>query len=115
MNVLITGVPGWLGNRFLEILLHGFEGNQGPVLPWDRIRCVAEPGSETRGIENLSPKVEIARADITSNSLKGLCEGTDVLFHIAGMIHPPPSMSAVSTTSTRRGRGIFSSPRRMPA
>ncbi len=89
MNVLITGVPGWLGNRFLEILLRGFEGQQGPALPWERIRCVVEPGVDTRAIEELSPAVEIARADITRNSLKGVCEGMDVLFHIAGMIHPP--------------------------
>lgn len=26
MKVLITGVPGWLGNRFLEVLVNGFNG-----------------------------------------------------------------------------------------
>jgi len=89
MNVLVTGVPGWLGTRFLEILVHGFEEGQGPALPWDRIRCVVEPGAETREIEELSPRIEIARADITQNALHRVCEGMDVLFHIAGIIHPP--------------------------
>lgn len=89
MRILITGVPGWLSGRFLEILIKGFN-NEGPVNDW-QIRCLALGGIDVSFIENLShfKKIEIIRGDITKKeTLKNAVQGVDVIFHIAGLIHP---------------------------
>ncbi|MDP2941066.1 MAG: NAD-dependent epimerase/dehydratase family protein, partial [Candidatus Omnitrophota bacterium] len=89
MRVLITGVPGWLGGRFLEILLKGFEG-EGPINDW-KIRCLVLPGQDISFIEDLAKikPVEIAYSDVTKKeSLRGAVKDVDTVFHITGLIHP---------------------------
>jgi nucleoside-diphosphate-sugar epimerase len=76
-KVLVTGVPGWLGNRFLEYLKDDERS----------VRCVTLPGMNTSSIDPFG--CEIIPADLTiSDSLKGITDGIETVFHIAGIIHP---------------------------
>lgn len=89
MKVLITGVPGWLGNRFLEVLVNGFNGG-GPLNDW-QIRCLCIDGSDTNSLEPFlqHKNFEIVLGDLTKKvSLKEPLRGVDIVFHLAGIIHP---------------------------
>lgn len=101
MNILITGVPGWLGSRFAEIL-------SSSVIPqadkW-RIRCLVQPGLSSERMRSLPMlgDMEIVNADITrKDSMKGVCAGIDIVFHAAGLIHPGRigELYAVNTRGT---------------
>lgn len=89
MRVLLTGLPGWLGNRFLEILAKGFEG-EGPVKDW-KIRCLLFRSLSTSFAKNLSASqdIEYVVGDVTrKDSLKEALKGVDIVFHAVGIIHP---------------------------
>ncbi len=88
-TVLLTGVPGWLGSRFLEILISGFEG-EGPPNDW-KIRCLSLDDRLAPEIEVPAKKkaVEKFKGDITKReSLGPALKGADIVFHMAGVIHP---------------------------
>ena len=89
MNVLLTGIPGWLGSRFLNVLIKGFEG-KGPINNW-KIRCLVMQGAEPAFLNDLKQikDIEYVIGDITkSATLKKSVEGIDLVFHMAGVIHP---------------------------
>ena len=77
-KVLVTGVPGWLGTRFVEFLV---ENNRD-------VRCFALKGMDTSYLEKeLGVEVRIGNvSDI--NTQIGLCRDIDTVFHLAGIIHP---------------------------
>lgn len=91
--ILITGTPGWLGNRLAEVLVNGLEGspNTWPHEGAEKIRCLCLPGTDTSSISRLSAQIEIARGDVVDKESLGQffhnSEGA-VLFHLAGIIHP---------------------------
>ena len=81
MRVLITGVPGWLGNRSLEILSEK---------AWD-IRCLVMEGTPPSFIEKLplKKKIECVTGDVTKPlSLTAAVKDCDVVLHLVGVIHP---------------------------
>jgi len=89
MRALITGGTGWLGGRFLEILVKGFE-NEGPVNDW-KLKCLVLPQEDIKFINNLSQlkPIEIAYGDVTKKeTLKEAVKNVDIIFHIVGIIHP---------------------------
>src|SRR4030043_2112857 len=89
MNMLITGVPGWLGNRFLEVLVKGFNGEGTPQN--NRIRCLVQKGVNTSEIDNLLKikNIEKIIGDVSNiDTLKDVAKDIDLVFHIAGIIHP---------------------------
>lgn len=89
MRVLITGFPGWLGNRFIEVLLSGYEG-EGPINNW-KIRCLVLPQADTSLFNKIKSfkSVEIARGDITrKETLTDAVKDVDIVFHLVGLIHP---------------------------
>ena len=87
MRVLLTGVPGWLGNRFLEVLVKGADGASAPN-DW-QIRCFVLQGSDISWINKLDPRIECVAGDLVTNQgLPEALRGVDVVFHIAGIIHP---------------------------
>lgn len=89
MRILITGVPGWLGNRFIEILTSGFAG-EGPPFKESRIRCAMFPNSDLDFLKSQSGEIEVVYSDVTEKStLTDACKNVEVIFHIAGLIHPP--------------------------
>jgi len=89
MRILITGVPGWLGGRFLEILVKGYD-NDGSANDW-KIRCLVLPGQDETFIKDLATikPIEIVNGDVTEKkSLQNAVKGVDIIFHGAGIIHP---------------------------
>jgi nucleoside-diphosphate-sugar epimerase len=76
-TILITGAPGWLGTRFVE--LHSKSGND--------IRCLVLKGMDTSYLKELG--VEIVKGDLTNrSSLNEAVDDVDTVFHLAGIIHP---------------------------
>jgi nucleoside-diphosphate-sugar epimerase len=89
MKILLTGVPGWLGTRFLETLVKGFE-NGGPLNDW-RIKCLLAEGANADLINNLAKikKIEYVSGDIRKiNTLEKAAKDVDIVFHMAGIMHP---------------------------
>ncbi len=89
MRVLINGVPGWLGNRFLEILTHGYEGKGAPT-DW-KVRCLIMQGADERSLTDLGSlaQVEKVYGDVRHpETLNQALRDVDVVFHLVGIIHP---------------------------
>jgi len=92
-SILITGAPGWLGTRLVEVLLHGLPG----VPPFDTpdptrtIRCLVHPSVDPAALTALSPALQVVPFDLTDPAAaRALCAEAAgaVLFHIAGVVHP---------------------------
>ncbi len=84
-TLLITGVPGWLGNRMIDILINGdrFGNNQSNR----KVRVLLEP--RFKGLLNLPPNYEIVYADITNKEQVGeAVKNVTAVFHLAGAIYP---------------------------
>lgn len=75
MNALVTGAPGFIGSNLIKRLLNdGFE-----------IRGLALPGQAVERLEQQG--VEVRFGDVTEqSSIKGICDGIDIVFHLAGRI-----------------------------
>ncbi len=83
--LLITGVPGWLGNRMIDILINGDRfGN------WQssrKVRVMLEP--RFRGLLSLPANYEIVYADITNKQqVTEAVKEVNTVFHLAGAIYP---------------------------
>ncbi|MFC1872242.1 NAD-dependent epimerase/dehydratase family protein [Chloroflexota bacterium] len=75
-KVLVTGAPGWLGTRFVEILA---EKNRD-------IRCLVLPGIDVSHLKKLG--ADIVQGNITKpESLEKVADGVETVFHIVGIIH----------------------------
>lgn len=84
MKIFVTGAPGWLGTRFVELV-------SGKKLACQRndysIKCFALGGSDVADLQAVN--AEIVYGDIRDpESLEGKMEGCDYVVHIAGIIHP---------------------------
>lgn len=97
MRVLLTGVPGWLGSRFLEILNEGSDDTAVPeelrkYFTGAEVSCLVLPNQDISFLERLERKsIHIYRGDLREGKslfdfLKE-AEGS-VLVHLAGIIHP---------------------------
>ena len=103
MRILITGAPGWLGNRFAEILTCGYNG-EGPLNDW-QIRCLTFKNTNKSFIAELSKmkQVECIDGDVKIiGTLDRAFKDVDIVFHIAGIIHPHSTgeFYAVNTKGT---------------
>lgn len=104
MKVLITGAPGWLGNRFLDVLVRGYQG-EGGARNWD-LRCLTLKGMNLSFIRELakSRSIECVEGDVRqAESLDAAMKGVDTVFHIAGIIHPQriADLYAINADGTR--------------
>jgi len=77
MKVLVTGAPGWLGDSLVKNLVDkGF-----------KVRCLVLQGLDYSHLEKLG--AEIVIGDVTKkDTLKGIADGIDIVFHCVGIIHP---------------------------
>jgi nucleoside-diphosphate-sugar epimerase len=102
MTLLVTGAPGWLGTRLLEVLAHGFE-SEGPAETPD-VRCLVLPGIDVRGIEALGKRFSVHRGDLTRpETLVDAVRGVRGVLHLAGIVHPkkPSDFEALNSQGTR--------------
>lgn len=84
--LLITGVPGWLGNRMVDILING--DRSGRFASHRMVRLYVEP--KFRGILKLPANFEIVYGDICDQkSIEKALVGIRSVFHLAGSIYPP--------------------------
>lgn len=87
---LVTGAPGWLGSRLVEVLRNGL-----PELPaaeaGRRVRCLVMPGTPAAALATLPPDVELVEGDVRDpRSLRDFfhdAEGSSV-FHLCGVVSP---------------------------
>ena len=89
---LVTGVPGWLGNRLVEVLLAGLPDVPAMSSPdrSRRIRCLVMPGQDISAL-SLPGQVEVCYGDLRDfAAVQAFCEGAQgaTLFHSAGVVHP---------------------------
>ena len=85
-RLLITGAPGWLGNRFIDVLVNGDRtGHHYPTRP---VRLFVHPSA--KGMLNLPERFEIYYGDINdAGAVRIALEGVATVFHLAGAIYPP--------------------------
>lgn len=82
-SILITGFPGWLGNRLVDTILKDSESGGGV----NNYKLLVHPMHKST-IGDQFP-IEIVEGDITDkSSLTGKIQGTDTIIHIAGVIYP---------------------------
>jgi nucleoside-diphosphate-sugar epimerase len=101
MRWLVTGAPGWLGTRLIEVLAHGFEG-EGPA-ERPEVRCLVLPGIDVAAIEALGARFSVQRGDLTRpETLAEAVRGVDVVLHLAGIVHPqrPAEFEALNSRGT---------------
>ena len=105
---LVTGCPGWLGNRLLHYLRTPHPDWPEDLAPagYERIRCLVLPDSPTDRLHELAPDVEIVEGDVRDPAAVGrFCAGAQgaTLFHLAGIIHPRriADLYAVNAQGTR--------------
>lgn len=87
MRTLITGAPGWLGNRLVEALvtddpLHQFDG-----YPQRAVRCLVLPSFALP--PSIRERIEVVRGDVRDRaSLDRAMVGVETVIHLVGVIHP---------------------------
>lgn len=85
---VVTGVPGWLGTSLARALAQGAKFRSITTEP-RRVRCIVQPGLDTKPLEALGDNIEIVRADLRDErAVLDLCQGATSVFHAAGIIHP---------------------------
>lgn len=85
MVTLITGAPGWLGSRFVEVLCQGWRGEG--AIDERKVRCLVLPEIDISDLQKL--RVEIVRGDVRDiESLKEAVKNVETVFHLVGLIHP---------------------------
>ncbi|MFQ5411196.1 MAG: NAD-dependent epimerase/dehydratase family protein [Phycisphaerae bacterium] len=92
-SILITGAPGWLGTRLVQMIIEGLSGVDENPFPTDpaAVRCLLLPGLDDIPIRAISDRIRITRGDLRDpDSLDRFCRGGDgaSLFHCAGVVHP---------------------------
>ncbi len=87
-NTLITGAPGWLGNRLVEVLTDSRHELQCYSSFSERnVRCLILPSIDSTSIDKFS--IEKIHGDILNiQSLKEAMKGVETVFHLVGIIHP---------------------------
>jgi nucleoside-diphosphate-sugar epimerase len=87
---LVTGFPGWLGNRLVHFLRkpHPDLPPDAALARFERVRCLVLPGMRPEAAE---PDLELVEGDVRDpEAVRRFCAGAEgaTLFHLAGVIHP---------------------------
>lgn len=90
---LVTGFPGWLGNRLVHFLHEPHpDFPSGAVQPrFERVRCLILPGTPVTAVRERYPDLELVEGDVRDPAAVGrFCAGAEgaTVFHLAGIIHP---------------------------
>jgi nucleoside-diphosphate-sugar epimerase/choline dehydrogenase-like flavoprotein len=92
-DVLVTGAPGWLGTRLVELLREGFPGIDGfdAAGPRRRLRCLIHPAADPTPLSAGAAAIDVVRGALPDPAAaRAICANAAgaTLFHIAGVIHP---------------------------
>ena len=92
-TAIVTGFPGWLGNRFVHFLheAHPDFPAEDQQPRFARVRALILPGTDTEAIRSKYPDIELVEGDIRDAAAVGrLFSGAEgaTVFHLAGIIHP---------------------------
>lgn len=83
--LLITGFPGWLGNRMVDILMNGDRFGNNAVNR--KIKLLVQP--KFKDLISLPSNFEIIYGDISDKeSLKIALQNVTSVYHLAGVIYP---------------------------
>jgi nucleoside-diphosphate-sugar epimerase len=105
---LVTGFPGWLGNRLVHFLHEPHPdfpfGREQPR--FERVRCLVLPGTPAETVTGRYPGIEVVEGDIRDPGAVGrFCSGAEgaTVFHLAGLIHPKRvrELFEINTEGTR--------------
>jgi dihydroflavonol-4-reductase len=84
-KLLITGVPGWLGNRMVDIMING--DRFGDFMTSRQVKLLVQPAY--KGYLSLPPNFEIVYGDLSDDqAIRKALEGVSTVFHLAGAIYP---------------------------
>ena len=86
---LVTGAPGWLGSRLLEVLRDGLP--ELPVSEPRKIRCLVTTGTPASALAELPPEVDLVTGDVRDpGSLRDFFRsaGGATVFHLCGVVSP---------------------------
>jgi nucleoside-diphosphate-sugar epimerase len=105
---LVTGFPGWLGNRLVQHLHQGHPdlGQNGAAPRFSRVRALVLPGTDQAALRDRYPDIELVEGDIRDPAAVGrFCAGAEgaTVFHLAGIIHPKRvrELYEINTEGTR--------------
>lgn len=83
--LLITGFPGWLGNRFVELLAKQFAEDPDSAR---KVHLLVQP-SHKQSLPSLPANFKIFIGDISNpESLAQALDGIETIYHLAGVIYP---------------------------
>lgn len=83
--LLITGFPGWLGNRMVDIFMNGDRYGRNAIQR--NVKLLVQP--KFKNLVQLPANFEIVYGDITDKeSLKIALKGVTTVYHLAGVIYP---------------------------
>jgi nucleoside-diphosphate-sugar epimerase len=105
---LVTGFPGWLGNRLVHFLheRHPDLPENGAAPSFERVRAMVLPGTPADPIRARYPDIELVEGDVRDPAAVGrFCAGAEgaTAFHLAGIIHPDKirDLYEINTEGTR--------------
>jgi nucleoside-diphosphate-sugar epimerase len=92
-TILVTGAPGWLGTRLVQVLVGGLPDVPALAEPDSglRIRCLVLKGTPAERLSRLSTNIEIVEGDVRDRaSVRQFSHGAKdaIVFHLSGIIHP---------------------------
>jgi nucleoside-diphosphate-sugar epimerase len=105
MKLCVTGAPGWLGSRLVEVLTEGFGDPGAPALPTvDSVTLLVQPGLEPPTVRPAHTRV--VYGDVRDpRAVEKAVEGADVVLHLAAIIHPTwrglDELMAINTGGTK--------------
>jgi dihydroflavonol-4-reductase len=83
--LLITGVPGWLGNRFIDVLINGLGSRSSASR---QIHLLVEPRFVK--LLQLPPRFRIFPGDLSDlEAMRVALQCVGTVIHLAGAIYPP--------------------------
>ena len=100
-TLLITGFPGWLGNRMVDILVNGDVLGRNKTVR--NVRLLVQPQFLDL-VPKLPSNFEIVEGDITDiASLKKAAKDVSTVWHLAGVIYPrhPRLYDLINAKGTR--------------
>src|SRR5436305_570690 len=65
---IVTGYPGWLGNRLVQFLHEPHPAFPGEQPRFERVRALVLPGQDLAAIRARHPEVELVEGDLRDRS-----------------------------------------------